>query len=89
MKVGRGVKRAAGRAADPGGADGADPGRADHGRSAPVRRRGLRRSGAERVAREAGMTRGALYHQFDGKADLFAAVLDQAEPRSPSGSPTP
>ena len=35
--------------------------------------------GAERIAREAGMTRGALYHQFTDKADLFAAVLDQAE----------
>jgi AcrR family transcriptional regulator len=35
--------------------------------------------GAERITREAGMTRGALYHQFDGKADLFAAVLDQVE----------
>ena len=35
--------------------------------------------GAERVAREAGMTRGALYHQFTDKADLFAAVLDQVE----------
>ena len=35
--------------------------------------------GAERVTREAGMTRGALYHQFDGKAGLFAAVLDQVE----------
>jgi len=34
---------------------------------------------AERVTREAGMTRGALYHQFDGKAGLFAAVLDQVE----------
>jgi AcrR family transcriptional regulator len=35
--------------------------------------------GAERVAREAGMTRGALYHQFADKAELFAAVLDQVE----------
>jgi AcrR family transcriptional regulator len=35
--------------------------------------------GAERIAREAGMTRGALYHQFTDKADLFAAVLDQVE----------
>jgi AcrR family transcriptional regulator len=35
--------------------------------------------GAERIAREAGMTRGALYHQFADKADLFAAVLDQVE----------
>jgi AcrR family transcriptional regulator len=34
---------------------------------------------AERVAREAGMTRGALYHQFADKAELFAAVLDQVE----------
>ena len=34
---------------------------------------------AERVTREAGMTRGALYHQFADKADLFAAVLDQVE----------
>jgi len=35
--------------------------------------------GAERITREAGMTRGALYHQFAGKTDLFAAVLDQVE----------
>jgi AcrR family transcriptional regulator len=35
--------------------------------------------GAERIARDAGMTRGALYHQFTDKADLFAAVLDQVE----------
>jgi AcrR family transcriptional regulator len=35
--------------------------------------------GAERIAREAGMTRGALYHQFTDKADLFAAVLDEVE----------
>jgi AcrR family transcriptional regulator len=34
---------------------------------------------AERVAREAGMTRGALYHQFADKAGLFAAVLDEVE----------
>jgi AcrR family transcriptional regulator len=35
--------------------------------------------GAERIAGAAGMTRGALYHQFTDKADLFAAVLDQVE----------
>src|SRR5258708_1871829 len=40
---------------------------------------GFAEVGAERVTREAGMTRGALYHQFAGKADLFAAVLDQVE----------
>jgi AcrR family transcriptional regulator len=34
---------------------------------------------AERIARAADMTRGALYHQFADKTDLFAAVLDQVE----------
>jgi AcrR family transcriptional regulator len=40
---------------------------------------GFAEVGTERLAREAGMTRGALYHQFIDKADLFAAVLDQVE----------
>lgn len=40
---------------------------------------GFAEVGAERITREAGMTRGALYHQFADKADLFAAVLDQVE----------
>src|SRR6476661_10869813 len=40
---------------------------------------GFAEAGAERITREAGMTRGALYHQFASKADLFAAVLDQVE----------
>jgi len=35
--------------------------------------------GTERVAREAAVTRGALYHQFVDKAELFAAVLDEVE----------
>ena len=40
---------------------------------------GFAEVGAERIARDAGMTRGALYHQFADKADLFAAVLDEVE----------
>ncbi len=35
--------------------------------------------GTERVAQAAGVSRGALYHQFADKADLFAAVLDAVE----------
>src|SRR4029450_11683648 len=43
--------------------------------------RGLSRSGyghlrLEEVAREAGYTRGALYHQFKDKADLSMAVIE-------------
>ena len=43
--------------------------------------RGLSRYGygnlvLEEVAREAGYTRGALYHQFEGKEDLALAVVD-------------
>ena len=46
--------------------------------------RGLSRSGysnlvLEQVAAEAGYSRGALYHQFDGKADLALAVVAWVE----------
>jgi AcrR family transcriptional regulator len=41
--------------------------------------RGYAGVGAEELARAAGVTRGALYHQFDGKLELFAAVFEQAE----------
>ena len=35
--------------------------------------------GTERVVRAAGVTRGALYHQFADKTELFAAVLEAVE----------
>ena len=54
-------------------------GRADrHGRRL-FGAEGFTEVGAERIAREAERDCGALYHQFDDKADLFAAVLDQVE----------
>ncbi|NYJ02019.1 AcrR family transcriptional regulator [Nocardioides thalensis] len=33
----------------------------------------------DQIARVAGVTRGALYHQFSGKEELFAAVFEQVE----------
>jgi AcrR family transcriptional regulator len=35
--------------------------------------------GTEAIAREAGVTRGAMYHQFADKTELFAAVFEQVE----------
>lgn len=41
--------------------------------------RGYGRVGTEEIVRAAGVTRGALYHHFDGKSGLFRAVFEQLE----------
>jgi AcrR family transcriptional regulator len=41
--------------------------------------RGYSDVSAEEIVRAAGVTRGALYHHFDGKRELFAAVYEQVE----------
>jgi AcrR family transcriptional regulator len=41
--------------------------------------RGYAAVGTEEIVRAAGVTRGALYHQFAGKEALFEAVLEQIE----------
>jgi AcrR family transcriptional regulator len=41
--------------------------------------RGFAAVGTEEIVRSARMTRGALYHHFDGKEDLFRAVYEQVE----------
>jgi len=41
--------------------------------------RGFAAVGIEELAREAGVTRGALYHHFESKEALFAAVFEAVE----------
>ena len=41
--------------------------------------RGYDAGSSEEIVAAAGVTRGALYHHFDGKAGLFAAVHEQVE----------
>lgn len=42
-------------------------------------RRGYADVATEEIVRRAGVTRGALYHQFPAKQDLFLAVYEQVE----------
>jgi AcrR family transcriptional regulator len=41
--------------------------------------RGYHGTAAEEIVRRAGLTRGALYHHFEDKKDLFRAVVDEME----------
>jgi AcrR family transcriptional regulator len=42
-------------------------------------KKGYHETTAEEIVRRAGLTRGALYHHFEDKKDLFRAVVDEME----------
>ena len=46
--------------------------------------RGYGATSLDEVAQAAKVTKGALYHHFEGKQELFAAVYDRSSARSPS-----
>ncbi len=48
-------------------------------------RKGYAGTGTEEIVRRAGVTRGALYHQFPTKEDLFLAVYEQVEQELTAG----
>ena len=48
--------------------------------------RGFAGVGTEEIVRAAGVTRGALYHQFRDKQELFAAVFEQVEAEVTQGT---
>jgi AcrR family transcriptional regulator len=51
------------------------------GREHFLRYRAWRRRNAEKIAEDAGYSRGALYANFDGKEELFLAVIREEQAR--------